>query len=925
MRIRKVTAHAFGPLAGETLEFADGMTVIVGDNESAKSSWHAAIYAALCGQRRARGPRRKEEQPFIDLHKPWDGSDWLVSGEIVLDDGRRIELRQDLAGRVDCHARDLDVSRDVSSEVIHDGAPDGARWLGLDRSSFRATACVEQAQMLQVLTDANGLQSYLQRAADTAGADSTAASALSLIAEFEQKQVGRDRSNSTKPLRRARDAVETSRKHVGTARQAHEEYLRLATEADRLQGKSESAQAWVLAHEAAAARHEADELDGQVSRVKELSEALGDAPPIPGAEDEALTQAASAAVASWKAQPPEPALTGPTAAQLQEQIDALPAMPNGDTQLHASVTDARTTLDRAETKLAQLESDRPSVPDPPSVAVGASDEELLNLAHALEAPVPGVDPALEAAAEEARRDLDAVLRRSRAATMLLAAAGVAVAAAVALLASHNAGAGAAVLVLALVLAVLGATLRRGVSAVERRHADAEAKIHADKRQAAETARRRDAAVQRCGELGLTSQPRLIRQVVTDRARAAGYQEDLAGWEGRLDRLRDQVQTAAAELQRALSARGHPATSPAPDDLAVAVTEYRTACERRAEQAQQAAKRTELTTQLEARKTQEQRASTDRQKRQAAAALVNQAATACGLPAGPADSAAAALKTWLKQRTEATAAADKARNQAAELKALLNGRSLDQLTQDATNARLQAAEHSGRADPVLLATIDPAAATGRLSELHRQAKEAAAQAADAAGDLRRYADSVPSVAEAEEALDAAEAELDRVTRLKETLDLTRDFLERAQDDVHHRFAPDLAAMLKKWLPDITGGRYSDVMVEPATLQVEVRGGSGPWRRAQHLSYGTADQIYLLLRVALASYLTKGHDTCPLILDDVTVHADRGRTTAILDLLFRISAERQVILFTQEDLVGDWAREHLTGPDHAVRALRPLPPD
>ena len=48
MRIREVTAHAFGPLAGETLEFAEGMTVISGDNESAKSTWHAAIYAALC-------------------------------------------------------------------------------------------------------------------------------------------------------------------------------------------------------------------------------------------------------------------------------------------------------------------------------------------------------------------------------------------------------------------------------------------------------------------------------------------------------------------------------------------------------------------------------------------------------------------------------------------------------------------------------------------------------------------------------------------------------------------------------------------------------------------------------------------------------------------------------------------------------------
>ena len=401
MRIRKVTAHAFGPLSGQALEFADGMTVIAGDNESAKSSWHAAIYAALCGRRRARGAPRREEQSFIDLHKPWDGGDWLVSGEVVLDDGRRIELRQDLAGKVDCQAKDLDVGTDVSAEVMNDGAPDGARWLGLDRSSFMATACVEQAQMLRVLDDADGLQSHLQRAADTAGADSTAASALSLIDEFERDRVGRDRLNSTKPLRRAMNAVQDGGRRLEAARRAHEEYLRLAAEADRLRGGAESAVTRVLAHEAAAARQEADELDRQVSRVKELRAALGDAPPASAADDEALTRRAAEAVARWQARPPEPVLTAPTAAQLQAAIDALPRMPDGDTQVHGSVAEARTALERAEARLAQLETDRPSVPDAPAVAASASDQELLDLAHALEAPVPGVDPALDAAAEAA--------------------------------------------------------------------------------------------------------------------------------------------------------------------------------------------------------------------------------------------------------------------------------------------------------------------------------------------------------------------------------------------------------------------------------------------------------------------------------------------------------------------------------------------
>lgn len=241
-----------------------------------------------------------------------------------------------------------------------------------------------------------------------------------------------------------------------------------------------------------------------MSRVKELRAALGDTPAAPAAEDDALARRATAAVARWQARPPEPVLTSPTAAQLRAEIDALPPMSGGDTEVHGSVTEAETALERAEAKLAQLEADRPSVPDAPVVAVSASDQELLDLAHALETPVPGVDPALEAAAEATRHDLDAARSRDRAATGLLAAAGVAAVVAIALLASHNVSAGAGVLVLAAVLAIFGVARRRGASAsaAQRRHAEARARIDAAKEQATEAARRRDTAAQRCRELGL---------------------------------------------------------------------------------------------------------------------------------------------------------------------------------------------------------------------------------------------------------------------------------------------------------------------------------------------------------------------------------------------------------------------------------------
>ena len=101
-----------------------------------------------------------------------------------------------------------------------------------------------------------------------------------------------------------------------------------------------------------------------------------------------------------------------------------------------------------------------------------------------------------------------------------------------------------------------------------------------------------------------------------------------------------------------------------------------------------------------------------------------------------------------------------------------------------------------------------------------------------------------------------------------------------------------------------------------------GPTRQWRKADVLSYGTAEQIYSLLRIALADHLTGNHNTCPLILDDVTVHADLARTRDILDLLLNIARHRQVILFTQEEQVAAWARKHLKPPEHTIHALQPL---
>ena len=83
MRFDLVTAHAFGALRDAHLELRSGLNVVYGGNESGKSTWHAALYAGLCGRRR--GHPRKQDREFEKRRRPWSGKD-TRSGKRSLSD-----------------------------------------------------------------------------------------------------------------------------------------------------------------------------------------------------------------------------------------------------------------------------------------------------------------------------------------------------------------------------------------------------------------------------------------------------------------------------------------------------------------------------------------------------------------------------------------------------------------------------------------------------------------------------------------------------------------------------------------------------------------------------------------------------------------------------------------------------------------------
>lgn len=900
MRISQIRTRAFGPFGERKLELAPGMTVIVGDNEAGKSSWHAAIYAAVCGMRRGQG-RRAEDREFMRRHRPWDGDSWGVESVIDLADGRTIEITHDLDGNVDCRAVDVGLGRrDVSAEIMFEGSADASRWVGLDRHTFLATACVGQAEVLAVVQSAEALQEHLQRAAATAGTDETAARALALLEGYQRGYVGSDRINSVKPLRRAMVAVAAAEASLSATQTAHADYLSHLAEADRLVAVTAAARRRLEVLNAAEAERRAADAAGLVEHVGALAAQLeGD--PIDLESVRSAGSRVSVAVAAWRASPAPQPLAGAASDELGRALSALPAAPVGNLTPAAAVASAEMAWRSTRTTLrAHLGSEPPAAALPPT---SLSSSELRDLARDLNLVVPVVDPELQRRHAELTQRLATTPERKVNVPLVIAAlaaavAGVAVSFFTTPLFTLIGLAAAAVLAAIGVRKAFGNARSQVLEEVQQVNTQL-----GTSQVAAEAAQRTvDEARNRAGAAGLSadSAALLARAAQVDNALAAAEQRRI--WAEARAEYEQRLGAAEAALRSALMERGMVEAG----DLEAAVDGYRAACAERAQVAQQASRRPDLERELAGRREAEAAFTAAAGRHQQAAEALLGAAREHGFEGSDPEAALALLEEWQKANQERLELAERQVRVRGELDALLAGRTQEEIEQKADRARRSAEVASADlpADEVAAEAATPDLAN-RLKEARASADTARVAAASARGALMQLGATSDHVAASEEALVAARAELARIRRLEATLSTTHGFLERAQERVHRDIAPVLEGTLRAWLPRITAGRYTDASIDPETLEAKVKDASGQFREAGLLSQGTREQVYLLLRMALVTHLTKPGEVCPLIFDDVTVQTDSPRTQAILDLLHEISADRQVIVFSQEEDVRRWA--------------------
>ena len=161
-----------------------------------------------------------------------------------------------------------------------------------------------------------------------------------------------------------------------------------------------------------------------------------------------------------------------------------------------------------------------------------------------------------------------------------------------------------------------------------------------------------------------------------------------------------------------------------------------------------------------------------------------------------------------------------------------------------------------------------------------------------GQLQAMGD--PAVVDAR--LDEAQEEIDRQQADYDALDVAIDALRQADAQLHARFSPQLSKQAGAYFSLLTGGQYDTVSLT-RDLAVAVREtGSTAEQPLATVSQGTADQLYLALRLAVTDLLLPKADAAPLVLDDALLTFDDHRLELALGCLSNLARERQVILFT-----------------------------
>nr|WP_289037592.1 AAA family ATPase [uncultured Allobacillus sp.] len=131
----------------------------------------------------------------------------------------------------------------------------------------------------------------------------------------------------------------------------------------------------------------------------------------------------------------------------------------------------------------------------------------------------------------------------------------------------------------------------------------------------------------------------------------------------------------------------------------------------------------------------------------------------------------------------------------------------------------------------------------------------------------------------------------------TYRLAYSYLKETKDRYQNVYFPGIMKDTSDNFSVLTGNKYVEVQFSSESETINVCDRNGEWFQVGQLSEGTADQLYIALRLALSKAL-HASTALPFLLDDAFVNFDQQRKQHMFSLLEKQSSEHQIIYFTCE---------------------------
>ncbi|MEN1678708.1 MAG: AAA family ATPase [Planctomycetota bacterium] len=134
------------------------------------------------------------------------------------------------------------------------------------------------------------------------------------------------------------------------------------------------------------------------------------------------------------------------------------------------------------------------------------------------------------------------------------------------------------------------------------------------------------------------------------------------------------------------------------------------------------------------------------------------------------------------------------------------------------------------------------------------------------------------------------------------------LELIRSDYEANRQPDTLIEASKHLERLTAGRYTRVWTPLASDVLLVDNRDGQSLPVENLSRGTREQLYLSVRMALVAMFARRGIQLPMILDDILVNFDAGRSRTAAKVMVEFAKDgHQLLVFTCHEHVWEMFKD------------------